>query len=88
MLHRQGLLSARGFLHLVDFGAEEGAQRRSDAVPAILYPSIDTRSVSVPMLDGFSVDDLSEDTELIFTPDDSLTEQSFIYSSRRLFPQQ
>ena len=85
-LHREGLLSARGFLHVIDPDANGDSRQLSDPVPAILYPNIDDRTVPVPLLAGYSVNGLPEGAELVFSPDESLTDESLVYASRRVLP--
>ena len=81
---RPGLLSARGFLHVVDGGELGATKALAEPMPLILYPTVDRRTVSIPLLAAYAADSLPADAAVVFSADETLTEQSLVYSNRRI----
>lgn len=86
---RQGLLSARGFVHVVSGrGESRDTPMLAEPMPLILYPSIERRSISIPLLEGVTVDALPADAKVVFSADEELTDQTLVYSERSIIPEQ
>ena len=85
---RRGLLSARGFIHVIAGVGPAATDALAEPMPLILYPNIEVRSVSIPLLEGNFVDSLPADAAVVFSADEELTERSFVYSNRRIVPEQ
>jgi hypothetical protein len=81
---RWGLLSARGFIHVIAGGGLGETSVLAEPLPLILYPNIERRSVSVPLADGNVVERLPADAAVVFSADEELTEGSVVYSTRRI----
>jgi len=86
-VERMGLLSARGFLHLVAREGSGDMTSLADPMPLIVYPTVDRRTVSLPLPDGLSTAGLPPDAEVVFSDDESLTATAIVYSTRRIFPE-
>ena len=84
---RHGLLSARGFVHVVAGGKPGDSDPIAEPMPLILYPNIDHRSVSIPLPEGVAPNALPADTIVVYSADDTLTDTSVIYSQRSVMPQ-
>lgn len=87
-VRRDGLLSVRGFLHVVNLEERGASAIFSDPVPLIMYPTVDNREATVQLTEGVSLADLPPTAEVVFAADDTLTDRSKIYSTRRVFPTQ
>lgn len=85
---RRGLLSARGFIHVIAGGGSGETSVLAEPMPLILYPNIERRSVSIPLLEGNVVDSLPADAAIVYSADEELTERSLVYSNRRIVPEQ
>ena len=51
-VRRSGAVSLRGYVHVVAISAEGGPTALASPVPVVIYPNLDTRSVSVPLSEG------------------------------------
>jgi len=87
-VRREGLLSVRGFLHVLDADDETKMQPLSDPVPLVIYPNIDARSVSIPLRDGTTIDSLPAGAAVYFTAEDRLDDELTIIANHPLFPPQ
>jgi P pilus assembly chaperone PapD len=87
-VRRDGLLSVRGFLHVLDLDSEGELVPLAESVPLIMYPSIERRVVSVPLPEGLSFADLPPGALICFSPDEALTDASAVLASSPIIPAQ
>ena len=85
---RYGLLSARGFVHVVAPDEQQGAAELVEPVPLILYPNIDRRSISIRLPDELAGQTVPRDATVVFSPGETLTASSVIYSKRNIAPEE
>jgi P pilus assembly chaperone PapD len=86
-VRRDGLLSVRGFLHVVAGSGPGESKSFAAPTPMIIYPTADRRSASLPLLEGRAAADLPRDARVVYSADEELTTRSVIYSEVPLFPE-
>jgi len=81
---RNGPLSVRGFVHVVDIADDGMITTFVEPMPLVIYPTADRRHVAVPFDEGVSPAALPDSAVVVLSPDEFLTANSVVYSSRRL----
>jgi fimbrial chaperone protein len=87
-VRRKGLLSVRGFLHLLDRADTVTGKALTQPVPLVIYPNIGLRSVAIPLPEDLSVADLPAEATVMFTEDQSLDRGTRVLATRALTPEQ
>jgi P pilus assembly chaperone PapD len=85
-VRRHGQLSVRGYLHLLETAADRSLRPLADVVPVVIYPSLDTRTISVELYDGVTVDSLPEGAGVYYSADSVLTERSVVLAHSSIVP--
>jgi fimbrial chaperone protein len=85
-VRRHGPLSVRGYLHVFGKTADGSRNPLAEPVPLVIYPSLDARTMSIELNDGIVAASLSRDTEVFYSPDLEMTDQSSVIDSRPIVP--
>ncbi len=82
---RHGELSVRGFLHVFD--TSNGARSPlAEPVPLVIYPNLDARTMAIDLHEGILAASLSRNTEIYYSPDLEMTDESIVIDSRPIEP--
>ncbi len=85
-VRRHGLLSVRGFLHLLESAPDGSRSSIAEPVLLVIYPSIDTRVTTIEPNDGVRVDSLPRGTNLYYSPDLTINDRSILFASYPIVP--
>ena len=85
-VRRHGLLSVRGYLHLLDSVPDGTRSSLAEPVPLVIYPSIDARATTIELNDGVRADSLPRGTALYYSPDLEINDRSILFASYPLVP--
>ena len=85
-VRRHGLLSARGYLHLMETAPDRSLRPLADAAPVVIYPNLDARTITVELYDGAAVDSLSPSAGVYYSADSVLTERSTVLAQFPIVP--
>ena len=83
-VRREGLLSVRGYLHLLGRGDVASADAFAEPVPLVIYPNIDARSVAIPLKEGMSIENLPAEATIYFSADELLDRNTRIFAQSPL----
>jgi P pilus assembly chaperone PapD len=82
---RHGPLSVRGYLHV--FETADGARSPlAEPVPLVIYPNLDARTMAIELNDGVIAANLSRGTEVYYSTDLEVTDNSIIIDSYSIDP--
>jgi len=79
---RLGLLSVRGFLHVVETAADGTRSSLAEPVPLVIYPSLDARTMTIELNDGVS----AGNAEVYYSTDLEMTDKSVVIDSYAIVP--
>jgi fimbrial chaperone protein len=82
-VRREGLLSVRGFVHVVDPSNGE-FRALAEPAPLVIYPSVETRTVTTMLGEGLDAMDIPENALVLYSPDLELSETSPLIASHPL----
>ncbi len=85
-VRRHGPLSVRGYLHVFEKKTGGARSPLAEPVPLVIYPSLDARTMAIPLNEGVIAANLSRDTAVYYSPDLELTDKSSIIDSRPIVP--
>ena len=85
-VRRHGRLSVRGYLHVFEKSADGGRNALAEPVPLVIYPSIDARTMDIELNDGVIAANLSGGTEVYYSPDLEMSDQSVVIDSYAIVP--
>lgn len=83
-VRRIGVVSVRGYLHVVRSAADGKRNALADPMPLIIYPSLDRRVISVPLHADLAANVLDSGIEVIYAPDIEITDSKPMLASYRL----
>ena len=85
-VRRHGLLSVRGYLHLLESAPDGTRSSLAEPVPLAIYPSIDARATTIELNDDVRADNLPPGTVLYYSPDLAVNDRSILFASYPLVP--
>ena len=85
-VRRHGPLSVRGYLHVFEKAADGSRSPLAEPVPLVIYPSLEARTLAIELNEGVVAANLSRDTEVFYSPDLELTDQSSVIDSSPIVP--
>jgi P pilus assembly chaperone PapD len=85
-VRRHGPLSVRGYLHVFEKAADGTRSPLAEPVPLVIYPSLDARTMAIELNDGVIAANLARDTEVFYSPDLEMTDQSSVIDSYPISP--
>ena len=85
-VRRHGLLSVRGYLHVLGMTPDGTRGFLAEPVPLIIYPSIDTRTAVIELNDGVRAGSLPRDMEVYYSSEPELTDRSIVFASYPIVP--
>ena len=85
-VRRHGLLSVRGYLHLFESAPDGTRSSLAETVPLVIYPSIDTRTTTIELMDSVMVDNLPRGTAVYYSPDMIINDRSTLFASYPIVP--
>lgn len=85
-VRRHGLLSVRGYLHLVETAPDGTRSFLAEPVPLVIYPSLDARTMAIELNDGVFAGNLKRGTEVYYSPDLEMTDKSIVIDSYSIVP--
>jgi len=85
-VRRHGLLSVRGYLHLLASASSDARSSLAEPAPLVIYPSIETRTVAIELNDGISAGSLPRGTNVYLSPDQKMTDKSIVFASYSIVP--
>ena len=83
-VRRIGDLSTRGYLHVVRDGVGGTRNALADPVPLVIYPTLDGKTVSVPLKAGIGNTGVEVGTQIIYSPDIDSTHREALFASYRI----
>ncbi len=85
-VRRHGLLSVRGYLHLVEMAPDGTRSFLAEPVPLVIYPSLDARTMTIALHNGVFAGNLKRGTEVYYSPDLEMTDKSIVIDSYSIVP--
>ncbi len=85
-VRRHGLLSVRGYLHLLESAPDGTRSTLAEPVPLVIYPSIDARAATIELNDGVRAGSLPAGTTLYYSPDLEMNDWSIQFASYPIVP--
>jgi hypothetical protein len=85
-VRRHGPLSVRGYLHVLEKAADGSRNPLAEPVPLVIYPSLEARTMAIELNEGVIAANLSRGTEVYYSPDLEMTDQSSIIDSYPITP--
>ena len=85
-VRRHGLLSVRGYLHVLGMTPDGTRGFLAEPLPLIIYPSIDTRTAVIELNDGVRAGSLPRDMEVYYSSEPELTDRSIVFASYPIVP--
>jgi P pilus assembly chaperone PapD len=85
-VRRHGPLSVRGYLHVFQKLADGSRSPQAEPVPLVIYPSLEARTLAIELNEGVIAANLSRDTEVFYSPDLEMTDQSSVIDSYTISP--
>ena len=85
-VRRQGQLSVRGYLHVLETAADGTRNFLAEPVPLVIYASLDARTMDIELNDGVVAANLSRNTEVYYSPDLEITDSSVMIDSFPIVP--
>ena len=85
-VRRHGLLSVRGYLHLLESVPDGIRSSLAEAAPLVIYPNIDTRVTTIELNDGVRADSLPPGAVLYYSPDEQINDRSILFASYPVVP--
>ncbi len=85
-VRRHGQLSVRGYLHVFETAPDSTRSSLAEPVPLIIYPSIDTRTTTIELMDGVRADSLPRGTNVYYSADLEITDRSILFASYPIVP--
>ena len=83
-VRRIGVVSVRGYLHVVRSAADGTRNALADPMPPVIYPSLDSRVITVPLHADLAANLLDSGIEVIYAPDFEITGSEPVLASYRL----
>ena len=85
-VRRQGQLSVRGYLHVLETAADGTRNFLAEPVPLVIYASLDARTMDIELNDGVVAANLSRNTEVYYSQDLEITDRSVMIDSFPIVP--
>ncbi len=85
-VRRHGLLSVRGYLHLLESAPDGSRSFLAESVPLVIYPTIDSRVKTIELNDGVRADSLPRGTTLYYSLDPEINDRSILFASYPIVP--
>lgn len=85
-VRRYGNLSVRGYLHVMETAADGSLNRLAEPVPLVIYPNLDSRTMSISLNEGVMADNLKRGTQVYYSPDLEMTSDSVVIDSHAVVP--
>jgi len=85
-VRRQGQLSVRGYLHVLETAADGTRNFLAEPVPLIIYASLDARTMDIELNDGVMAGNQKRGTEVYYSQDLEITDRSVIIDSFSIVP--
>ncbi len=85
-VRRHGILSVRGYLHVLGMTPDGTRSALAEPVPLVIYPSIDARAATIELNDGVRAGSLPAGTTLYYSPDLDIGDRSILFSSYPIVP--
>ncbi|MDX1405504.1 MAG: hypothetical protein R3192_13240 [Woeseiaceae bacterium] len=85
-VRRHGPLSVRGYLQVMEPKADGSLSPLAEPVPLVIYPNLDSRTMSIDLNDGILAANLKSGTEIFYSPDLELSDRSTVIASYSLVP--
>ena len=85
-VRRHGLLSVRGFLHLLESVPDGTRSPLAEPVHLVIYPNIDVRATTIELNDDVRADSLPPGAVLYYSPDEELNDRSILFASYPVVP--
>ena len=85
-VRRQGQLSVRGYLHVLETAADGTRNFLAEPAPLVIYASLDARTMDIELNDGVVAADLSRSTEVYYSQDLEITDRSVMIDSFPIVP--
>ena len=85
-VRRHGLLSVRGYLHLLESVPAGTGSSLAEPAPLVIYPNIDGRATTIVLNDGVRAGSLPSGTTLYFSPDHEIDDRSILFASYPVVP--
>ena len=80
-VRRQGQLSVRGYLHVLETAADGTRNFLAEPVPLVIYASLDARTMDIELNDGVMAGNQKRGTEVYYSQDLEFTDRSVIIDS-------
>lgn len=77
-VRRHGKLSVRGYLHVFEKSVDGKRNALAEPVPLVIYPSLDARTLDIPLNQGVVAANLPPGTEVFYSPDLKVTDRSVV----------
>ena len=85
-VRRLGQLSVRGYLHVFDTGADGARMELAEPVPLVIYPNLDTRTMSITLHEDVLAANLPRNAQVFYSPDLEMSDRSVIIDSHPIKP--
>ena len=85
-VQRHGLLSVRGFLHVLETAVDGARSSLAAPVPLVIYPNLDARTMAIELNDGVMASSLKSGTKVFYSSDLELSDRSIVIDSYPIEP--
>ncbi len=85
-VRRHGKLSVRGYLQVIETADDGTRSSLAAPVPLVIYPNIDSRTMSIDLNEGVVAANLKRGTEVFYSPDIEITDRSALIATYPIVP--